>query len=294
VVPVAGKTDGVLGKWCLKERRYGRHFNAIMFRRTTVSAEDAIERSREIYTPMGGKFNEAKLRWRMPNGGRVSFGYLENMADANQWQGRNVTDVWIEEAGQYENPGPIDRLFGVLRSAHGVPIQMILTANPGGAGQHWIRARYQLSPLPRQPKVVERILPNGTRHQMAVIPARIGDNQILLRGDPGYIDRLHLVGTEQLVKAWLDGDWTAVDGVFFECWSERLHVLRPVTLPTTGYACAAPTGARRRRSRSAGLPSCRMIGSTPMVSPCRAVPSSCIASGTAARTPVRAAWPGSS
>jgi hypothetical protein len=41
-----GKTDGVLGKWALKERRHGQNFNAIMFRRTTVSAEDAIERSK--------------------------------------------------------------------------------------------------------------------------------------------------------------------------------------------------------------------------------------------------------
>src|SRR6516165_12514605 len=39
-----GKTDGVLGKWALKEKRYGSAFNAIMFRKTTVSAEDAIER----------------------------------------------------------------------------------------------------------------------------------------------------------------------------------------------------------------------------------------------------------
>src|ERR1035437_3095803 len=63
-----GKTDGVLGKWALKEKRYGQHFNAIMFRRTTVSAEDAIERSKEIYRPLGGKFNDSKLRWRSPNG----------------------------------------------------------------------------------------------------------------------------------------------------------------------------------------------------------------------------------
>jgi hypothetical protein len=44
-----GKTDGVLGKWALKEKRYGRHFNAIRFQRTTVAHEDAIERSKEIY-----------------------------------------------------------------------------------------------------------------------------------------------------------------------------------------------------------------------------------------------------
>jgi hypothetical protein len=78
-----GKTDGVLGKWALK-RRYGSAFNAIMFRKTTVSAEDAIERSREIYEPLGGKFNAGKLCWRMPNGGRVGFGYLESVKDANE------------------------------------------------------------------------------------------------------------------------------------------------------------------------------------------------------------------
>jgi hypothetical protein len=65
-----GKTDGVLGKWALKEQQYGSAFNALMFRKTTVSAEDAIERSREIDGPLGGVFNQQKLRWRMPNGPR--------------------------------------------------------------------------------------------------------------------------------------------------------------------------------------------------------------------------------
>ena len=46
-----GKTDGVLGKWALKDKRYGPGFNAIMFRRTTVSSEDAIERSKQIFGP---------------------------------------------------------------------------------------------------------------------------------------------------------------------------------------------------------------------------------------------------
>jgi hypothetical protein len=44
-----GKTDGVLGKWLLKERRHGKHFNAVALRPTTTSFQDAIERSRELY-----------------------------------------------------------------------------------------------------------------------------------------------------------------------------------------------------------------------------------------------------
>lgn len=225
-----GKTDGVLGKWALKEQRYGAAFNAIMFRRTTVSSEDAIERSKDIFKPLGGKFNESKLIWRMPNGGRVAFAYLDSIKDAEEYQGRNVTDAWVEEAGQYPDPTPIDRLFGVLRSAGGVPVQLILTANPGGAGQHWIAERYGLIPFPLGPKVVQRNLPNGSVHKMAVIPSRITDNRVLLHGDPGYIDRLHLVGSEALVKAWLDGDWSAIEGAFFDQWSQR-NVVRPFEIP---------------------------------------------------------------
>jgi hypothetical protein len=225
-----GKTDGVIGKWAIKEKRYGANFNAVMFRRTAISAEDAIERSKEIYGPLGGKFNESKLRWRMPNGGRVSFAYLDSVSDANEYQGRNVTDAWVEEAGQYETANPIDRLFGVLRSAHGVPIQLILTANPGGAGQHWLRARYGLHPFPRSPKVIRKQLPTGDTHLIAVIPSRITDNRILISQDPGYVGRLHLVGSAQLVKAWLDGDWTAIEGAYFDCWSEK-NIIPAFSIP---------------------------------------------------------------
>ena len=145
-----GKTDGVLGKWAGKEKRFGENFNAIMFRRSTVSSEDAIERSKDIYGRLGGTFNEQSKKWRMPNGGRVAFAYLDRMSDANEYQGRNVTDAWVEEVGQYPDAAPIDRLFGVLRSAHGVPVQLVLTGNPGGSGQHWIKSRYRLAPFPRR------------------------------------------------------------------------------------------------------------------------------------------------
>ena len=215
-----GKTDGVLGKWALKERRYGAGFNAIMFRRTTVSSEDAIDRSKQIFGPLGGKFNGSKLIWQMPNGGRVAFAYLDSISDADEYQGRNVTDAWVEEAGQYAAPDPIDRLFGVLRSAGGVPIQLILTANPGGAGQNWIRERYHLNPFPKTPQIVTRQLPNGATHDMAVIPSRITDNKILLSNDPEYLNRLHMVGGAELVKAWLHGDWTAIEGAFFSGWHD--------------------------------------------------------------------------
>lgn len=225
-----GKTDGVLGKWALKEQRYGARFNARMFRRTAVSSEDAIERSKQIFGPLGGKFNETKSFWRMPSGGRVGFAYLDRIDDADHQQGKNLSDAWVEEVGQYPDPAPIDRLFGALRSADGVPIQLILTGNPGGVGQHWLARRYGLIPFPRSPKIVSRTLPNGAIHRAAVIPSRIQDNKIMLHHDPGYIDRLQLVGSSALVRAWLDGDWSAVEGAFFDCWSIK-NIVAPFNIP---------------------------------------------------------------
>ena len=133
--------------------------------------------------------------------------------------------------GNIPDSKPIDRLFGVLRSAHGVPVQMVLTANPGGPGQHWLSERYKLRPLPQSAMVLSRPLGNGKEHRYAVIPARLKDNAILLERDPGYVDRLHLVGSDALVRAWLDGDWSAVEGAFFDCWSAARHVIEPIALP---------------------------------------------------------------
>src|SRR5574341_1519172 len=59
-----GKTDGVLGKYALKAKRYGRWFNAVFFRRELPMLDDAIERSAEIYGAIGAKWSEQKKTWR--------------------------------------------------------------------------------------------------------------------------------------------------------------------------------------------------------------------------------------
>jgi hypothetical protein len=108
---------------------------------------------------------------------------------------------------------------------------MIITANPGGPGQAWLRSRYRLHPFPKRSQVYQRQLPNGNTHHIAVIPSRLTDNKILLARDPAYADRLHLVGGAALVRAWLDGDWSAIEGAFFELWDETRHVIDPFIIP---------------------------------------------------------------
>lgn len=225
-----GKTDAVLGKYGLKAKRHGERFNAVFFRRELPMLDDAIDRSRELYGPLGAQWNEQQKTWRFRNGGRLRFRPLERVADAEKYQGQNLTDACVEEAGNYPDPAPIDRLNGVLRSAHGVPTQLILTGNPGGPGQLWIKKRY-IDPHPPGMRVLQRKLPNGKFHRYVFIPSKLENNKLLVQSDPDYINRLYLVGAEALVKAWLEGDWSVIAGAFFPEFSMSRHVLPAFTVP---------------------------------------------------------------
>jgi len=225
-----GKSDGILGKYGAKAERYGRGFNGVFFRKEMPQQDDLVERSKEIFLPLGAEWIEYKKTFNFAGGGRLRFRPLESLADAEKYQGQNLTDAAVEEAGNYEDPAPLDRLHGALRSVHGVPVQLVLTANPGGPGHQWIKRRY-IDPAPLGMKILTRELPNGRQHRYIYIPSRVQDNAALLSRDPGYIDRLYLVGSVELVKAWLEGDWNVIAGAFFDCWSTGKHVIRPFAVP---------------------------------------------------------------
>ncbi len=195
-------------------------------------ADDLIERAKEIYTPLGAQWREQSKQFAMPHGGRIRFRPLENVADAQKYQGQNLSDAAVEEAGNYPDSRPIDMLFGALRSKGGVPIHLVLTANPGGPGQQWIKARY-IDPLPFGMRPIPRTTPDGRvlAHKAIYIPSRVTDNRLLLAGDPGYMDRLSLSGSADLVRAWLNGDWDVIAGAFFPEFMLARHVVRAMPLP---------------------------------------------------------------
>lgn len=225
-----GKTDGVLGKFGILAQKWGKPFNAVFFRREMPQADDLMERAREIYLPVGAEWYEQKRMFVFPSGGRIRFRPLENDADAQKYQGQNLTNAAVEEAGNYPDPAPIWKLFGALRSVGGVPIQLILTFNPGGPGHRWIREVFY-KPAPLGMRTLDWKLPTGNSVKYVYIPSTVQDNRILLEKDPGYIDRLHLVGSPELVRAWLEGDFEITQGAYFPEFGSR-HIIAPFAIPT--------------------------------------------------------------
>lgn len=223
-----GKTDGVLGKYGIKQQQYGKAFNGVFFRREMPGADDLIDRARELYEPIGASFNKVERQFTFRAGGRLRFRPLFNDEDASKYQGQNLSDAAVEEAGNYPDKSPIFKLFGALRSASGVPAQLILTFNPGGSGHYWLRELF-FKPAPNGLRTLKLKLPTGREVPYIYIPSRIKDNPILLAKDPHYIDALHMVGSPELVRAWLEGDFEIHEGSYFPEFSSR-HIIEPFSL----------------------------------------------------------------
>jgi len=219
-----GKTDGVLGDFLEHADTYGEHAIGLMIRRQRTELIETIERSKAIYTALGWAYHEQDKMWRAPNGARLRFAYLERDADAEGYQGHSYTRLYFEEIGNFPSDRPILKLMATLRSGAGVPVGFRATGNPGGPGHQWVRARY-IDPAPLGFQIIKDDVSGLER---VYIPSRVYDNKFL---GESYIQQLKASGSKELVKAWLEGDWSVIEGAFFDCWELDKHVVRPFEIP---------------------------------------------------------------
>lgn len=225
-----GKTFAVIIDWLIHSDAHGKYARGIVFRRTLVELDDFIEAARDVLESAGHKWNEGKKYFRSPQGAIFRCRYLEDDNDARKYQGHAYSRVYVEEIGNFPSEAPVRMLLGCLRPpyASGPPIrcQLKATANPGGPGQTWVKARF-IDPAPAMTPFSED---HGKRYKI-FIPAKLTDNPHLMKNDPGYRDRLADAGSAELVKAWLDGDWNTVVGQYFREYDKERHVIPTVQLP---------------------------------------------------------------
>lgn len=226
------KTYGMLLEWVSHQSAYGEHCIGLMIRRERTQLVETIEESRKIYLPLGAKFNEVDKMWRFPNGSRLQFAYLDRDSDAEAYQGRSYSRLYVEEVTNFPMPGPILKMMATLRSGHGIPCGFRATGNPGGPGHQWVKARY-IDPAPQGWQVITEAYRNPwtgetVNRERIFIPSRLQDNRFL---GADYVANLQMVGSPTLVRAWLEGDWSVIEGAFFSEWSSEKHVISPFQVP---------------------------------------------------------------
>jgi len=225
-----GKSDFLLGDFAQDvPQEWGPHWHGILFRKSYPELEEIISRSKEIYPPWfpGVKWLESDKTWVWPNGATLKLRFIETANDWMKYWGHQYTWIGWDELPTWPDMSAYVKMKVRLRSAHHVPNKRIrATGNPGGASHAAVKSYFKIDQFPMGSHIFEA---GGTKRMF--IRSRLFDNQILLKNDPKYVDRLRGLGSETLVAAWLDGDWSVVEGAYFPEFTTDRHVIEPFAIP---------------------------------------------------------------
>jgi hypothetical protein len=231
-----GKTAFLLGDFAQDvPTPAGPYWHGILFRRTYPQLEEVIKQSLEMYPLWFGADNvtwtEKNKTWTWRNGATLKLRFLELDTDWMEYQGHAYGWIGYDELTTWPNAENYLRMKARLRSARPeVKFKRIrCTANPGGPGHAWVKDYFGID---RYPKGNVILTPDdGSDSSRLFIPSRVEDNKILLKADPNYVKRLMGLGSPELVRAWLEGDWNVVQGAYFPEFNPVRHVLAPFVIP---------------------------------------------------------------
>lgn len=116
----------------------------------------------------------------------------------------------MDEAGQYPDPALLDILRSNLRGPKDVPIRMIVAANPGGVGHHWLAKRYVFKSAPWTPFKEEK-----SGRLWVYAPSTFTGNQFIDREQYAEQLRSSCPDDPELLRAWVAGDWSIARGAYF-------------------------------------------------------------------------------
>lgn len=240
-----GKSDAIVAE-ALRQVHIP-HYKGIIFRRTYKQLEELIGKSYRIYKGAFPKarYNSSSHEWRFPSGSKVLLRNMEYEHSKLDYQGHQYQYIAFDELThftytQYEYMRSRNRADGP-----GVRCYMRSTANPGGVGHAWVKARFITAAKP-ETTVWEDVSwvnrdgsPETRRMSRIFIPSSVWDNQKLLENDPMYIARLAALPESDRL-ALLYGNWDSFSGQVFREWVNdrehyedriRTHVIEPFLIP---------------------------------------------------------------
>lgn len=174
-------------------------------------------------------YSQQRNEFVFSNGSRIRLCHCQNEDDVRKYQGAEIHVLMPDELThfteyQYRFLRGRVRCIGINIPDHyknKLP-RIECASNPGEIGHQWVKKAFvsgcEAMKIKKMPASEGGML-------RQYIPALSKDNPRLLEDDPTYVDRLKGLGSEELVRAMLEGDWDIFAGQFFDSWRKDIHVL---------------------------------------------------------------------
>lgn len=178
--------------------------DALCIRITQSSARDGMvdqfmDIARMLRISM--EWNEGRKEFRLFNGSEIHIRYCSSDNDYQKYQGLPYAVVWFDEATQHQKMN-YQLVGGSSRTKKpGYKKLKIVTANPGGIGDVWVKERF----------VDKRTAPKFTLW----IPSNLFESLPTMERNPDYYDRELKDLPEWKQRQWVFGDWDVIAGAYF-------------------------------------------------------------------------------
>lgn len=181
------------------------------------------------------KYKGQENEYHFWNGSIYHLCYCQYERDVESYQGAEIHVLQMDELTHFT-----DFVYRFLRRSVRCPGLVVpekykgrlprieCGSNPGSVGHAAQKARF-VSPKP--PEEIWRAPEDDGGMLRQYIPAKLADNPIGLRDDPGYPARLAGLGSPALVRAQMEGDWDIVAGQALEKLRRDVHGLKPFPIP---------------------------------------------------------------
>jgi len=225
-----GKTDALIMDFAQDcGVGWGPEWRGILFRQTYKQLQDVIHKTKVWFPQIfpGITYNKAELIWTWPTGEELLLRYMNRPDDYDNYHGHGYPWMGWEELTNWPTKDCYVRMMACSRSTVvGMPTRVRGTTNPYGVGHNWVKTRFRLPQMRGQ--VIDDSYRDGRLEPPRVaIHGRLAENQILLRAEPNYIQKIAAAARNPAeLAAWMEGDWEITSGgMFDDIWAADTHVV---------------------------------------------------------------------
>lgn len=199
-------------------------------------------------------FSKSDYSFTFSNGSRIQLAHSQYESDIYTHQGAQIGFLIIDESTHF-TPEMIRFIRSRVRLGSlqvpakwkGLFPRILYTANPGGVGHHYFKSNF----VDLHSRGIWEAPEDEGSMRRQYVPAKLTDNKVLMETDPDYIKRVRGMGSANMVRAMIEGDWDILSsGGFADLWRANTHVIEPFDIPHTwiidrgyDYGSSAPAGA---------------------------------------------------